>query len=35
MVRQLTHAEWLSLLLFDALYERHRAFSLDGINAMQ
>ena len=35
MVRQLTYAEWLRLLSFDALNERHRAFSLDCISAIQ
>jgi hypothetical protein len=35
MVRQLTHAEWLRLLSFDAPHERHCAFSLDCISAIQ
>jgi hypothetical protein len=35
MVRQLTHAEWFRLLSFDALNERHCAFSLDCISAIQ
>jgi hypothetical protein len=35
MVRQLTDAEWLPLLSFDVLNERHRALSLDCISAIQ